>query len=58
MKCKTCPNITCCHDNNEPYCDDILNKYNDYLLYWYQSHNEGDPVCLDEWFNNEYMEEE
>ena len=34
----------------------IENEYFMYREKWYQIHNEGEPVCFDEWYYNEYQE--
>ena len=31
-------------------------KYVDYVLKWFKEHDEGEPACFEEWFNNEYQE--
>lgn len=58
MRCKSCLNESWCLDDNEPYCQDVLDDYSKYLINWYNTHKEGNPVCIEEWFNNEYMEDE
>jgi len=32
------------------------NLYQLYLVVWRKKHNEGEPVCYDEWVNNELEE--
>lgn len=45
------------------YGDEVLTKYEEYVEQWHKDHSgpecEGmDPVCLEEWYDNEYQEEE
>lgn len=37
---------------------DLIDKYGDYLKDWYDTHNEGSPVCIEEFYDNEYQEME
>ena len=37
---------------------DLIDKYGDYLIEWYDTHNEGNPVCIEEFYYNEYQEME
>lgn len=36
--------------------DEIILMYKEYLKEWYNLHDEGEPACFEEWFNNEYQE--
>lgn len=40
------------------YTDDEILLYQKYLDTWYNTHDEGEPVCFEEWFNNEFQEGE
>ena len=40
------------------YEDIVFDKYSMYITEWYLTHNEGMPVCFEEWYNNEYMEKD
>ena len=48
--------------NKASFLEDIdetlLNLYATYVAAWFTSHDEGEPVCFDEWYNNEYQERE
>ena len=41
-----------------PYNLADLMHYADYLTEWRKEHNEGEPVCFDEWYDNERVEDE
>lgn len=36
----------------------LIHKYDQYIQEWYEYHDEGCPVCIMEFYDNEYQEEE
>lgn len=38
--------------------DEIILMYKQYLKEWYNLHDEGEPACFEEWFDNEFKEGE
>lgn len=35
---------------------DLIVAYNDYVIEYFEEHEEGNPVCVSEFFDNEYQE--
>lgn len=42
--------------SDERYNGIAVDAYVDYVLKWFKEHDEGEPACFEEWFNNEYQE--
>jgi hypothetical protein len=40
----------------EPYDEDVCDMYANYVASWFLTHDEGEPACFDEWYDNEYEE--
>ena len=34
---------------------DLMKCYDRYIIEWFDDHDEGCPVCLSEFYNNEYQ---
>lgn len=52
----------CCKDFHDceysyasVYTDDEILLYQKYLDTWYNTHDEGEPACINEWYDNEYQ---
>lgn len=37
------------------YCERVKKLYDAYVEKWKTEHDEGEPACYDEWFENEYV---
>ena len=42
----------------EDYTEDEFSWYKAYIEHWYSTHQEGMPVCIEEFLNNEMQDEE